>query len=757
MLNGMKSIAIGFQICTLVVLFGLNGGTYEVQAAEITFPHYPPLPESKDDEIKTVIIQVGTMKKSEVMKKIQRLPSIKINKEYDTVFEGFSVSGSERDLKKLETLNGIKHVYPNHTYSVTVEKSVPYIGAENIRSYLDADDHRLTGEGIKVGVIDTGVDYSHPDLRRNYKGGYDLVDKDSDPMETKSRQGMPTIHGTHVAGIIAANGKIHGVAPEAEIIAYRALGPGGMGTSEQVIAAIEKAIKDKVDVINLSLGNNVNGPDWPTSIALNKAVEKGIVAVTSSGNSGPNMWTVGSPGTASNAISVGASTPPIKIPYITIGIENRAVDLTPMQGARDWKFEREEEIVVAGLGYPQDIPKRVKGKIALIERGTIPFTEKAINAMKKGAIGVIMYNNVEGEFAGGLEIDLPIPVVSVSKENGQFLKKNIKNQPYIKTNYKHVEDSIADFSSRGPVTYTWDIKPDVVAPGVAIESTIPNGYESLQGTSMAAPHVAGAAALIKQAHPDWNPDQIKAALMNTAKLLMNKENYYSTIEQGAGRIQIDKAVKADTLIYPSSFSFGLFYHEDQREQKEVTLTIDNQSSFEKSYSFDLPKAQNGLQWKLPKTFTVSPKSKKKITVSLDITPTVLEKGIHSSWLTILEEGKEIKLPYIYVIEEPNYPRIMGFQFGPGDKPKTFRYEAYLPGGAEEFGIALYDPDTLRFIKFLDFSTNVTRGMLKRELTQEEIGVEGTIKALVYVKNKGKEDTIEAMITIEDTIVLEGER
>lgn len=757
MLNGMKSIAIGFQICTLVVLLGLSGGSYEVQAAEITFPHYPPLPESKDDEVKTVIIQVGTMKKSELMKKIQRLPSIKINKEYDTVFEGFSVSGSERDLKKLENLNGIEHIYPNYKYSVTVEKSVPYIGAEDIRSYLDADDHRLTGEGIKVGVIDTGVDYSHPDLRRNYKGGYDLVDKDSDPMETKSRQGMPTIHGTHVAGIIAANGKIHGVAPEAEIIAYRALGPGGMGTSEQVIAAIEKAIKDKVDVINLSLGNDVNGPDWPTSIALNKAVEKGIVAVTSSGNSGPNMWTVGSPGTALNAISVGASTPPIKIPYITIGIEDRAIDLTPMQGARDWKFEREEEIVEAGLGYPQDIPKRVKGKIVLIERGSIPFTEKAINAMKKGAIGVIIYNNVEGEFAGGLEIDLPLPVVSVSKENGQFLKKYIKNQPYIKTNYKHVEDSIADFSSRGPVTYTWDIKPDVVAPGVAIESTIPNGYESLQGTSMAAPHVAGAAALIKQAHPNWNPDQIKAALMNTAKLLMNKEKYYSTIEQGAGRIQIDKAVKADTLIYPSSFSFGLFHHEDQREQKKVTLTIDNQSSFEKSYSFDLPKAQNGLQWKLPKTFTVSPKSKKKITVSLDITPSVLEKGIHSSWLTILEDGKEIKLPYIYVIEEPNYPRIMGFQFGPGDKPKTFRYEAYLPGGAEEFGIALYDPDTLRFIKFLDFSTNVTRGMLKRELTQEEIGVEGTFKALIYVKNKGKEDTIEAMITIEDTIVLEGEQ
>ncbi|MBM6616752.1 S8 family serine peptidase [Bacillus sp. RD4P76] len=696
------------------------------------------------------------MKKSEVLDRLKQLPSIKVNKEYDTVFEGFSVTGNEEDLKKLTEMTSVENVYPNQTYSVTVEKSVHYIGAEDIRSYLDADNHRLTGEGIKVGVIDTGVDYSHPDLRRNYKGGYDLVDKDSDPMETKAKQGMPTIHGTHVAGIIAANGKIHGVAPEAEIIAYRALGPGGMGTSEQVIAAIEKAIKDKVDVINLSLGNDVNGPDWPTSLALNKAAENGIVAVTSSGNSGPNMWTVGSPGTASKAISVGASTPPIQIPYVTIGVNERQINVTQMQGASEWSFNREEEIVFGGKGYPQDIPNTVKGKIALIERGTIPFTEKAINALKKGAIGVMIYNNVKGEFAGGLEVGISIPVVSVSKEDGLFLKKKMKQQPYIETNYKKVEDSIADFSSRGPVTYTWDIKPDVVAPGVAIESTIPNGYESLQGTSMAAPHVAGAAALIKQAHPTWNPEQIKAALMNTAKLLVNKDDYYSTIEQGTGRIQIDKAVKADTLIYPSSFSFGLFHNEDERQQKVITLTIDNQSLMKKSYSFDLPKAQNGIQWKLPRTFTVEPKSKKKISLSLDITPSVLGKGIHSNWLTILEDGNEIKLPYIYVIEEPNYPRIMGFQFGPGDKPKTFKYEAYLPGGAEEFGIALYDPDTLRFIKFLDFSTNVARGMLKKELTQKEIGIEGTFKALVFVKNKGKEDTIEVMISIEDSVVLEEE-
>src|SRR5690606_34086004 len=127
-----------------------------------------------------------------------------------------------------------------------------------------------TGKGVKVAVIDTGIDYEHPDLKTNYQSGYDLVDLDDDPMETLPGEGIPTSHGTHVAGIIAADGDLKGVAPDAEIYAYRALGPGGVGTSIQVIAALEQAVEDGVDVINLSLGNSVNGPDYPTSTAVNR-------------------------------------------------------------------------------------------------------------------------------------------------------------------------------------------------------------------------------------------------------------------------------------------------------------------------------------------------------------------------------------------------------------------------------------------------------------------------------------------------------
>lgn len=717
------------------------------------FPDRPPLPEENLNEVVHEIIITNKNKFEPLLEKTRDFSSIKINHIYKHVFPGFSLTGTKRDIQQLKKESGIEHSSPVATYQVSVEESVPFIGGKEIRSHFDKKDHRLTGKGIKVGVIDTGVDYTHPDLRRNYIGGYDLVDGDDDPMETRGIQGRNTSHGTHVAGIIAANGKIKGVAPEADIVGYRALGPGGMGTSEQVIAAIDKAIEDKVDVINLSLGNTINGPDWPTSLALDKAAEKGIVAVTSSGNSGPMVWTVGSPGTSSKAISVGASTPPMTLPYLTVGFSDKKIELQPLQGSVPWKLQKKYEIVKAGIGTEPDFPK-VKNKIVLMERGQITFTQKAIRAYEEGAIAVLIYNNTVGNFSGSLEKELPIPVASVSQSDGEWLKKQTKKQNnVVKTTYQPVKDTIAEFSSRGPVTHTWAIKPDVVAPGVAIDSTIPNGYQEMQGTSMAAPHVAGASALLKQAHPDWNPDQIKAALMNTARLLEKEDGtLYKPYEQGAGRIQLHEAIHSETLIYPGSFSAGLLHQHDKRTKKRIKVTVDNQSDQEKEYAFEIPKKTKGIQWELPMPFTVKAKEKKVITIGMDITPSTIGAGLHHGNLFLKEGDKEYHIPYLYVIEEPDYPRIMGFQFGKGDQEDVFRYELYLPGGAEEYGIVLYDPDTLRFVAFLDWDRNVARGLIEKKVNRKERNLNGIYKAVIFVKKAGKEDILETEISFEDTMI-----
>src|SRR5699024_488975 len=135
----------------------------------------------------------------------------------------------------------------------------PVLSAEDVKDIVQMvlpetlNNTEYTGKGIKDGDIDTEIYYTHPESKVNYRRGYDLVDLDEDPMETLPGQVIPTQHGSHVAGIIAGNGFLNGVAPDAEIYAYRALGPGGMGTSVQIIAAMEQAARDGMDIINLSL------------------------------------------------------------------------------------------------------------------------------------------------------------------------------------------------------------------------------------------------------------------------------------------------------------------------------------------------------------------------------------------------------------------------------------------------------------------------------------------------------------------------
>lgn len=736
----------------VIIIIALMGQPQHTRANE--FPYRPPLPNEQSDDSTVVIVEVSEEKLTEVMEEIvTMLPNSEIRKVYERLFSGFSLEIAEKDIEVLKTISGIKRVDKVTTYKVNIDESVPFIGGDSIRSVLDEKGNRLTGKGVKVAVIDTGIDYNHPDLKRQYRGGYDVVDCDDDPMETQSTDGLSTIHGTHVAGIIAANGKVKGVAPEVELYAYRALGPGGQGTTEQVIEAIEKAVSDGVDIINLSLGNTVNGPDWPTSVALDKAVEQGVVAVTSNGNSGPQMWTVGSPGTSEKAISVGASSPPLKTPYLTIFGGDKEIALQHLGGSIPWNFRRDLQLVDGKLGTEDDL-KNVAGKIVLIERGILSFAEKAKNALKKGALGVIIYNNTKGSFTGALEGEqLKIPVVSITKEDGEWLVEQIQqsHKPTIlRTIYRKEEDLIALFSSRGPVTHTWGVKPDLVAPGVAIESTVPKGYLGLNGTSMSAPHVAGAAALIKQAHPDWTPEQIKASLMNTAKRLRDKDgNEYLPHEQGAGRIQINKAIQVQSLVYPGAVSFGKWSKQDRRKMKEVTLTVENVGVEPKTYYVTPPiNAPDGIQWKAPFSFTLNAGEKKKIKVAMDIFPQILAEGIHHGEIVISSKSEKISVPYLLFIEEPNYPRLMAFSFERGDAPDTFRYEMYLPGGAEEVGIALYDPDTFEFIRYLDAKKNVSRGLLEVEIKKDELE-EGVFKALVFAKQGGKEDTIEAMIYVGD--------
>jgi minor extracellular serine protease Vpr len=748
---------------------------------------HPPIPaEDPSTEKVAIVLTIHPMTEKEISGQLHKFKNIKLRRIFKHAINGYSVEGPISELRQLEGGNEIKLVSEVSTYQVEnapylstsfpkstqmshIEKieispnhhPKPYrssdsftdnfelIGSEAVRGILDKNGERLTGRGVTIGVIDTGIDYDHPDLKRNYAGGHDLVDGDEDPMETKGIGVKSTLHGTHVAGIIAANGRMRGMAPEAKIIAYRALGPGGSGTTEQVIAAIDQAIEDKVDILNLSLGNDVNGPDLPISLALNKAVDSGVTAVTSSGNSGPNRWTVGSPGTASKAISVGASTPPMKVPYATGSVSAKKIRLEPLQGSEQWNNTQSEKIVFAGIGRKNEM-KNVKDKLVIVERGQLTFTDKAKNALNAGAVGVIIYNNSKGTFFGNLEESLPIPVAAISKQEGESLKKQLaKGQALLRIELIEERDLLADFSSRGPVTSTWEIKPDIVAPGVAINSTIPGGYLSLQGTSMAAPHVAGAAALIKQAHPEWGPYEIKAAIMNTAKQIANRDGQpYRTYEQGAGRIQTEAAIKTETIVKPGSLQFGKFQLADNMHRHSARLEVKNTSTHPKRYSFSMPKRETGIEWEMPFSFSVEPNETKMVEIAMTASPEFLKKKIQDGSL-VLDDGKnKIRIPYLYVLEEPDYPRVMGFDFAPADNAGAYRYEVYLPGGADVFGIALFDPDQYRFVCFLDWGRGIKKGMMTKEIRIENLPEEGVYLAKVFAKKAGRESTIDTIISIE---------
>ncbi|PLR76831.1 peptidase S8 [Bacillus sp. V3-13] len=718
-------------------------------ASQSKILEHPPIP--KDDPGQTniaIVVLKDTQSKRDIEGLLAKFPDLELRHIFKHTLNGFSVKGDVHSFEKLAKQQAVSLVSPVQAYTVNTEENIKMIGGEAVRGLFDAKNERLTGKGITVGVIDTGLDYTHPDLRRNYRGGSDFIDGDHDPMESQGGPRQRTLHGTHVAGVIAANGRFKGVAPEAEIVAYRALGPGGGGTTEQIIAAIEQAIKDRVDILNLSLGNNVNGPDLPISLALNKAVENGITAVTSSGNSGPGIWTVGSPGTASKAISVGASTPPMKIPYLLLEGSAKKIRMEPMQGADVWKLDRSLQMVFAGLGEEKDL-KNAAGKIVLLERGKLTFTEKARNAKKAGAAAVIIYNNTDGHFIGNLEENVSIPVVSVSKKTGIQLKKHLeKKEIYSRAILIEEKDLLAEFSSRGPVTDSWEIKPDIVAPGVAINSTVPGGYLSLQGTSMAAPHVAGVCALIKQAHPNWTPEQIKASLLNTAKKLYNeKGEAYRTYEQGAGRIQAVEAINNETLVMPGTIQFGKFQLAEHLHRHKASLTIENTGTDVKKYSFSVPKKTPGIHWEIPLSFDLLPHQKKRVELAMRVEPSQLKEKIQDGELILRQGSKQIRIPYLYVLEEPAYPRIMGFDFVIGDDSQSYRYEVYLPGGAEEFGIAIFDPDHYRFLGFLDWERNVKKGLIQKEVKAEQLPADGLYLLKIFAKKAGREDVIEAYIQI----------
>jgi len=668
-----------------------------------------------------------------------KVSSAEVNREYDYLFSGFSVELPANEIRQLLSVQGVKAVYPNveytadvisaeeispEAYSPNMMDSAPFIGAN------EAWDVGFTGEGVTVAVLDTGADYTHPDLEHafgDYKG-WDFVDNDDDPQETPGDdpRGEETAHGTHVSGTIAANGYISGVAPDANLLAYRVLGPGGSGSTENVVAGIERAVQDGADVMNLSLGNTLNDPDWATSIALDWAMADGVVAVTSNGNSGPNNWTVGSPGTSRDAISVGATQLPYNVftseIFTSEGVEYPSAKVMGHPGEEQLLSldEGEYEFIDVGLGSPEEFSEKdVEGKIALISRGEYAFVDKATNAKNAGAIGAIIFNNDDGEFDFIIP-GMAVPTIKLSGIDGQKMLNELEmtdgngeegSAATVQFNieFSHgVDETVADFSSRGPVMNTWMIKPDVSAPGVNITSTIPthnpddpHGYASYQGTSMSAPHVAGAAALMLEANQAWGVDHVKSALMNTAVDVIDPASgeRYPHNTQGAGSIRVLDAIMTESLVAPGSHSYGVFDKKNGRETKKQFFEIENLSDENKTYGIDVELYSGGQHIKvnMRDKIKVSAGDTKNVNMNVQVNASKLTPGYYEGVIKISDSTQTIDVPTILFLGEPDYPQdlLTGAYFeNAGDG--TYDVGSDIPFGADVLEYDLLTPDFTQF-------------------------------------------------------------
>lgn len=328
-----------------------------------------------------------------------------VKHEYNLI-NGFAGRFPTQAIKGLINNPNVKYIAADHKKEATLHIGAPTISAPTAWSY------GYTGNGIKVAVIDSGIDSSHPALAGRIVGWYDTINGQSQPYDDNG-------HGTHCAGIVGSHDSTYtGVAPDVDLMGVKVLDAGGSGYDSDIIAGIEWAVNNGADVISMSIGGKpfAAPANDPVCVALVNAWNQGVISAVAAGNSGPRPKSIDSPGIEPTIITVAA---------------------TDDQDTTNW-----------------------------------------------------------------------------------------------------TDDDIARFSSVGPTKYG-DAKPDLAAPGAAIVSCDANttGWVSYSGTSMATPHVAGAIALILEANPTWTPDQVKAALMNTANDLGLDWNH-----QGAGEIDVWSAI-----------------------------------------------------------------------------------------------------------------------------------------------------------------------------------------------------------------------
>lgn len=588
------------------------------------------------------------------------------------------------------------------------ETSVKFIQA------LEAHAAGIRGQGLRVGVIDTGVDFTHSMLGGEgtveaYKavnpneahpsfpnakvvGGYDFVglEYNAASPDFSKRVPKPDVnpidesgHGTHVAGTVAGKGdgvqSYDGVAPDALIYALKVFGKDGSTSDEVVLASLEYSIdpngdldiSDRLDVVNMSLGSSYGSPHILYNEAITNLTRGGVVVVASAGNSGNNDYITGAPATSDDAISVAASVDnmahnwkfrAVEFIFDSEVVTSEAIEASiskPIADAGDVSGE----LVFVGLAaedFSPEVAEKVKGKIALIDRGVVEFQKKLKRAAEAGAIGAVVANNVDGEpMVMGGEGKVEIPAIMIKKSLGDRIKAfgrpvMMKFQTPLKIDKPELIDTLTGFSSKGPRSIDGFIKPDISSPGASIVSAdVGKGTEAVKmsGTSMAGPHVAGVMALLRQQFPQLSVKELQSVLMGSAKSIGDAEGKnYLISRQGAGRVQIMNALKSEIVSSPVSLSLG----ELQIERKKSLLkqiTYKNISSAPKKVTVEF-RGHPAMTFDGLTSLELQPQEEQTLELVVHIDGTQLKESFSEvdGLLVLTTEGKEVhRVPVLAVV------------------------------------------------------------------------------------------------------------
>lgn len=624
--------------------------------------------------------------------------SLSVGYVYDVILNGVSAEMTAAEAEKAASVPGVRKVLKDRIEQVTTDAGPTWIGAPTIWTGSAVPSGTGTlGEGLLVGILDTGINFNHPSFSATPQDGYTYTwsgnylgvcapgggqyvqacnnklvgawtfTKDTENVTPEDAEG----HGSHTASTVAGNFvdmvysglsfTISGVAPHAQIIAYDVCDINGCAWVDSA-AAVQQAILDGVDAINYSISGGEDPYNDLVELAFLEAHGAGVVVSTSAGNAGPTPTTVAhrSPWVLSTA----ATTHNRKIQSLVDFSNPLYTNLETLAGLTPFMTDVVDSPVKWSgddgnlLGCTADgafTPGFFAGAIAFIKRGVCTFEEKVLNAAAAGATGVIIYTDdrpptamaIAAETVPAIMLDVPGTygdqiaawVSLVNNDTDLENDATVSISAYAAYYDDSFGDIMAAFSSRGPNT-TFDVlKPDVGAPGVAILAAVADGqlkgsaeaeFDLYQGTSMASPHDAGSAILLKAMHPDWTPAMVQSALMLTAYQDLVKEDKVTPADPfdiGAGRIALEKAGLTGLVMNETYDNFVAAEFGDVKELNLASLynsacvlecgwtrTFTSVAGVPATYTVDAP------AWLTvaPASFTILPGASQEITISADV-------------------------------------------------------------------------------------------------------------------------------------------